>query len=167
MAEQASEALTSKDITNFLRRTSVAIELDQLYVDGLPPDSFPPEYDDEMWRDWRANHREFLRRLISTAGKLAPTELRELTSAAIAHKPEDIGKVVLELFAELAVERDSKSELATADKFFEALIRVLHTRPRHKDRFRTARSSLLRWLTVIDPLCIARDPECGYAVPRR
>ena len=48
-----SETLASKDVGNFLKRASTAIEFDQVLVDTLPPERFSPAYSDGMWRAWR------------------------------------------------------------------------------------------------------------------
>jgi len=95
------KALTPEDIRTFLKRMSTAIELDQIHVDTLPPERFSPVYNDGMWRAWRRDHRVFIDKLLLTAVAIPPAMLRELTRIAITREPELIGRVVLELFAEV------------------------------------------------------------------
>jgi hypothetical protein len=72
------ETLTPEDIQNFLRRLSVAIEIDQAYVDAMPRERFSPEYNDSMWRDWRTDHRAFVDRLGLTTDAIPTTMLSAL-----------------------------------------------------------------------------------------
>jgi hypothetical protein len=159
------EKLTSKDIRNFLKRLSAAIELDQVHVDALPAERFSPAYSDSMWRAWRHDHRVFIDKLLLTADAIPPAVLDELTGIAITNKPALAGSVVLELFAEVVSGSCLEADLGTADRFFGGLIKQLRDHPEGSPGLEGARASIVKWLPVADPLRIAQDPECGYGQP--
>jgi hypothetical protein len=156
-----SHTLAPEDIKKFLKRASVAIELEQLYVDMLPPESFSPQYNDGMWRDWRRDHRSFIEMMLSTADAIPPATLRELTAIATTREPAEIGRALVELFGEVVGDCCPKEDLATATQFLGRLTEEMRNRPESKLGLE-ARASILLWLPAIDPLRIARDPECGY-----
>jgi hypothetical protein len=159
------KTLTPEDIRTFLKQLSTAIELDQVHVDALAPERFSPAYSDGTWRAWRRDHRVFIDRLLLTADAIPPAMLRELTGIAIAHKPELIGSVVLELFAEVVSGSCPPEDHGTAERFFGWLIKQLNDQPGGNLRHESARASILQWLPVSDPLRIAQDPERGYGQP--
>ena len=159
-----TETLTHADIRDLLRGFDAAIELDQLRVDTMPAAKFHPAYDDSMWRGWRRNHRSYTTKLLSTVDAIPSEMLGELTRIAVTYEPDLIRHVTLELFAEVVCE-GLQEELGTAALFFGCLIKQVGTqsegRPRHQD----AKTSILQWLPVTDPLRIAQDRECGYGNP--
>jgi hypothetical protein len=55
---EMTEMVSHVDIRALLGNFSAAIELDQRLVDALPATAFHPQYNDEMWRAWRAGHVE-------------------------------------------------------------------------------------------------------------
>jgi hypothetical protein len=156
-----TNALTPEDIRTLLNGLSVAIELDQVYVDSLPPERFSPMYTDGMWRDWRRNHRKFIDRLLLSVDSIPPLMLRELSRIAVTHKAELVGRVLLELFADVASGSCSVDDLGTSRSFFGSLVNQTKALS-NGDRHESARVAILRWLPLHDPLRIARDPECGY-----
>src|ERR1700676_3314887 len=156
------ETLAPKDIQHFLKQLSATIQLDQVRVDALPPESFSPAYSDSMWRAWRRDHRIFINELLSTAYTIPPVMLSELTRLTVTREPALIGSVVLELFAEVVSGSCPREELGTAERFIGWLIKHLSDQPEGNPRHEGARASILQWLPVIDPLRIAKDPECGY-----
>jgi hypothetical protein len=159
------KTLTLGDIRTFLKGLSIAIELDQVHVDALPPEKFSPMYSDGMWRNWRRDHRMFIDKLLLTADAIPPTMLRELTGVAITHKPERIGSLLLELFAEVVSGSVSPEDFGTSERFFGSLIAQMSAQPKGHRRHKSARVSVLQWLPFDDPLRIAQDPECGYGKP--
>jgi hypothetical protein len=160
------KTLTPKDIRNFLKRLSNAIELDQVHVDALPPERFSPAYSDSMWRDWRHGHRVFIDELLLTADAIPPAMLSELTGIAITYEPALIGSVLLEIFAEVVSGSCAREDLGTSERFFGWLIKQVSQQPKGNLRHKGAPASILRWLPVSDPLRIAQDPECGYGEPQ-
>ncbi|MGY4177655.1 hypothetical protein ACVIHH_002946 [Bradyrhizobium sp. USDA 4518] len=156
-----SVTLTPEDIRNFLKQLSVAIELDQSSVDALPPERFSIEYDDDMWRAWRREHRLHIEKLLCTADAIPPVMLWRLTGVAIGYEPALVGNTLLELFAEVAA--GGCEDLATAETFFGVLIKQMSGQAKRSSRRGSARTSMLQWLPTTDPLRIAQDPECGYA----
>jgi hypothetical protein len=158
--------LQPKDVKNFLKRASAAIQLDQVYVDALPSESFAREYDDSMWRVWRREHRSLINKLLRTADAIQPATLRELTRITAIHEPSHIGAVVLDLFAEL-VGGNSAEDIPTAEQFFSWAIRQLPRWSKSGTHKEGARASILQWVPLLDPLHIADDPQCGYGVPLR
>lgn len=159
-----SETLASKDVRNFLKRVSTAIEFDQVLVDSLPAESFSPAYNDGMWRAWRRGHCAFIDRLASTVDKIPPAMLSELTGIATAYEPALVEKVVLELFAVIVSGSCPEEDFGSAELFFGEIIRQLNAQSKGAPRHESARASILRWLPVVDPLRIAQDPECAYGL---
>jgi hypothetical protein len=160
-----SETLASKDVGNFLKRASTAIEFDQVLVDTLPAEGFSPEYSDGMWRAWRSDHRTFIDRLASTVDKIPPAMLRKLTGIATTYEPALVENVVVELFALIVGGCCPAEDYGSAELFFGEIIRQLNTQFKGAPRRESARASILRWLPVVDPLRIAQDPECAYRLP--
>ena len=156
-----TETLTPEDIKTFLTRLTTAIELDQVYVDALPPESFSIEYDDSMWRTWRHDHRVYLEKLHATTDAIPPVMMWQLTGIAVAHEPALVGNTVLEVFAEV-VSGSCGEDLGTAERFFDRLIQEVNGQPKGKRSHGNAQALILEWLPESDPLRIARDPECGY-----
>ncbi|MFB9268034.1 hypothetical protein ACFFWD_33710 [Bradyrhizobium erythrophlei] len=156
-----TETLTPEDIKNFLKRLSAAIELDQVKVDALPPESFSIAYSHSMWRTWRHDHRVHIEKLLVTADAIPQVMLEHVTEIAAAYEPALVGSVVLELFAEV-VGGSCAEDLGTADKFFGALIQDMSGQRKGNSRHGGAQASILQWLPATDPLRIAQDPECGY-----
>ena len=159
-----SETLASKDVGNFLKRVSTAIEFDQALVDTLPAERFSPAYSDGMWRAWRRDHCAFIDRLASTVDKIPPAMLSELTGIATAYEPALVEKVVLELFAVIVSGSCPEEDFGSAELFFGEIIRQLNAQSKGAPRHESARASILRWLPVVDPLRIAHDPECAYGL---
>ncbi|QOZ33285.1 hypothetical protein [Bradyrhizobium sp. CCBAU 53421] len=155
-----TENLTPADIQDFLRRLSTAIELDQVNVDALPPESFSIDYDDNMWRTWRQDHRAFIEKLLSTADAIPPVVLKQMTEIATAYEPAHVGSILQGLFAEV-VSGSSAEDLTTATAFFSALTKEMSGQREGAPRQRSAQASILRWLSPTDPLRIAQDPEVG------
>jgi hypothetical protein len=152
--------LLQKDVKDFLEQLSAAIVLDQVYVDSLPPETFSPMYDDDLWRTWRCGHRAYLEKLLSTAYTIQPVMLARLTKIATVHEPAVVGKVVLEHLA-LVVGGCMAEDFGTAERFFSWLIEEMKETRKCGRRY-DARASILRWLPINDPLRISRDPECAY-----
>jgi hypothetical protein len=157
------KTLTHTDIQNLLEECKLAIELDQIRVDAMPKDKFHPQYDDAMWRAWRADHVVYIDSLLKSVGELPSIMLTQLTRIALSCEPKAIQRVVLELFSEAVSGSCSEEELATAKRFFGWLVRQAGEYSESGQRFQDARRALLRWMADVDPLWIARDPECGYA----
>jgi hypothetical protein len=156
-----TETLAPQDIQNFLKRLSAAIELDQVNVDALPPERFSIAYSDSMWRTWRHDHRVFIDKLLLTADAIPPLMLKQLTGIATAYEPAFVGSVVLELFAEI-VSGSCAEDFGTAERFFGRLIKQTTEQRKGSSRHEGAQASILKWLSVADPLRIAQDPECRY-----
>jgi hypothetical protein len=159
------ETLTHADIRDLLEGFSAAIELDQLRVDAMPAANFKASYYDGMWRGWRSDHVSYVNRLVSSVDRIPPAMLKELTWIARTYDPKVIGRVALELFAEAVSGSCPEEELGTAERFFGWLIKQAGIDFQRSPRSQGARSSILQWLAVTDPLRIARDPECGYGQP--
>jgi hypothetical protein len=153
-----TENLTPADIQDFLRQLSTAIELDQVNVDALPPESFSIEYSDSMWRTWRQDHRAYIEKLLSTADAIPPVMLKQMTEIATAYEPAHVGSILQALFAEV-VSGSCAEDLGTAERFFSALIAEMSGQRKGAPRHRSAQASILQWLPPTDPLRIAQDPE--------
>ncbi|WMT76948.1 hypothetical protein [Bradyrhizobium sp. Ash2021] len=153
--------LTLEDVQEFLKRLTATIELDQLNVDAMPPEHFATAYNDSMWRTWRHDHRAYIEKLLLTTDAMPPVMLWQLTGIAIAYEPARVGNIVLELFAEV-VSGSCAEDLGTADRFFGRLIQEMSGQRKGNSCHGSAQASILRWLPELDPLRIARDPECGY-----
>jgi hypothetical protein len=160
-----TETLRHTDIRDLLRGFGAAIELDQIRVDAMPATKFQPPYNDSMWRDWRGGHISYINKLLSTVETIPSAILGELTLIAIASDPEVIGRIALDLFADAVSGSCPEEELGTAARFFGWLSRQVGERSERSARHSDARTSMLQWLPVTDPLRIAQDPECGYGPP--
>jgi hypothetical protein len=160
-----TETLTHADIRDLLRGFGAAIELDQLRVDAMPAAKFQPPYNDSMWRGWRGGHISYTNKLLSTVDAIPSAMLRELTGIAVTYEPELIRHIALELFAEVVTGSCPQEELGTAERFFGWLIKQVGAQSEGRPRHQGARTSILQWLPVTDPLRIAQDPECGYGQP--
>jgi hypothetical protein len=159
----STKALIQADISKFLEALSQSIELDQIYVDSLPRDRFPPVYDDRLWRDWRRNHRAFIGKLIASTDGMSSSALQRLTEVASSFDPAVVGHIMLETFAEI-VGDCSAVGCETAQHFFKWVAGEVVRQGRGKRPNKSARKAMLQWFPAIDPLGIARDPECGYPV---
>jgi len=159
-----TETLTQADIRDLLRGFDAAIELDQLRVDTMPAAKFHPAYDDSMWRGWRRNHRSYTTKLLSTVDAIPSEMLGELTRIAVTYEPDLIRHITLELFAEVVCE-GPPGELGTAELFFGCLIKQVGAQSEGRPRHQAAKTSILQWLPVTDPLRVAQDRECGYGKP--
>lgn len=157
--------LTAKDLQDSLKRLSAAIELDQVAVDSLAPERFSSQYDDGLWRTWRDDHRGFIEKLLATAGAIKPLTLQQLNEIATSYEPRLVGEVLLELFAEV-VSGSSPEDYSSAELFFKRLIHDMAEKPNRSIRHRNARSAVLSWRPLSDPLQIAQDPECAYGEVR-
>jgi hypothetical protein len=131
----------------------------------MPAANFKAPYNDRMWRGWRSDHISYINKLLSSVDRIPPAMLKELTWIAMTYEPKVIGHVALELFADAVSGSCPEEELATAEGFFGWLIKQAGDDSQHSPRSQGARSSVLQWLAVTDPLRIARDPECGYGQP--
>jgi hypothetical protein len=160
-----TETLTHADIRDLLKGFGAAIELDQLRVDAVPAAKFHPSYNDSMWRRWRADHIVHINRLLTTVDAIPAAMLGELAGIAIAYKPDVIGHIMLELFAEAVGGSCPEQELGTAERLFGWLVSQVGKRSEGGPRHRDARTAISKWLSVTDPLRIAQDPECGYGQP--
>jgi hypothetical protein len=158
------EMLTVADIEKMLLRLFDAIEHDQIYVDGLPRDRFHHAYDDTLWRNWRQGHREFIAKLLATTDTVSAPHLQRLTEVASGFAPEVAGYVMLETFADVV---SGSSDCETAGYFFEWVAGEVVRQDRGKRRNQSARKAMMQWFPLIDPLQIARDPECGYPTDAR
>jgi hypothetical protein len=160
-----TKILTRRDVRDVLAGLRAAIELDQRRVDAIPAERFHPAYDDDMWREWRTAHTDYIAVLISTMDAIPPNMLRELTEMARRYRPDVVGRVARELFAEFlcAIVRDP--EIDSAAVFFGLLIEQVGGKHAVYRSRRDARTSAFRWFAVDDPLGIERDPECGYGMP--
>jgi hypothetical protein len=159
---EGNELLTAEDLRDLLIGFAAAIELDQIRVDALPPEKFHPEYDDGMWRRWRRNHLEYIHKLLPSIDEIPSTILKELSQAAIAHEPAAVGQIALDLFADAASGSCAEEELENATRFFGWLIKGLSGKSPGKPLNKGARTRMMQWLPVTDPLRISRDPECSY-----
>ena len=154
-----SETLTHGDIRKLLKIISASIELDQLRFDAMPTRFLHPSYNDEMWREWRANHVTYIDRLLPTVNALTPSTLRELTDVAAMYPPKAIGKIVLELFSDAVSGSCDEEELSTAERLFGGVIKQARSGVSRQRRKDDAKAAILAWLPVSDPLWIARDLE--------
>jgi hypothetical protein len=157
--------LTAKDVQDSLKRLSAAIELDQVAVDSLAPERFSSQYDDGLWRTWRHDHRGCIEKLLATASAIKPFTLQRLNQIATSYEPRLVGEVLLELFAEV-VSGSSAEDYSSVELFFKRLIHDMAKKPRRSIRHQDARSAILSWRPLSDPLQIAQDPECAYGEVR-
>jgi hypothetical protein len=160
-----TETLTHADIRDLLKGLGAAIELDQFRVDAMPAAKFQPPDNDRMWRVWRAGHISYINKLLSSVDTIPSAMLIELTGIAITYEPNVIGHIALKLFAEAVSGSCPQEELGTAERFFGWLIKQVGEHSEGSPRSTGAKSSILEWLAVTDPLRIAQDPECGYCQP--
>jgi PAS domain-containing protein len=73
-------------------------------------------------------------------------------------------KEIIDLFAR-AASGDCLEQFETAALFFGWLIADVSRVSEAKPIVGGARTLMMQWLPLIDPLCIAEDPECGYGRP--
>lgn len=159
------KALTRQDIRDLLLGFAAAIELDQLRVDALPPETFHPEYDDGMWRRWRRYHLAYIDQLLATVPAMPSGMLKNLTEVAITYEPAAVGEIAVDLFADAASGSCPEEELGTAVLFFGWLIKDVCGKFQEKSISCDARARMMHWLPVTDPLNFSKDPECGYGQP--
>ncbi|MBR1272938.1 hypothetical protein JQ629_36275 [Bradyrhizobium sp. AUGA SZCCT0222] len=151
------------DIRDWLAGLAAAIELDQIRVDALPKERFPPQYDDGSWRLWRKEHLEFIARLLPTIDEIPPPTLKQIGRLAFKYESAVVNGILLGILADVASKDCAYEELTTAGLFLNELIRrvLLKGVPVAGD----ARDRITRWVPVTDPLGIAQDTECLYGVP--
>jgi hypothetical protein len=153
--------LTLEDVRDFLTGFAAAIELDQIRVDGLPPEKFHAHYNDSMWRDWRRRHIEYIDHLLQTVSCIPSGLLQELTQLAVSYEPSLLREIlILELCGSVGDE-----EFDTATVFFGWVIDDVRSKPARKQLNGDARALMMQWLDSTDPLRISEDPECGYGRP--
>ena len=157
-----TKALAPDDIRDLLNRFASAIMLDQVHVDGLPPEKFHPQYNGDMWLAWRLDHLAYLNTLLMTVDTITPNLLKELTRIAVTKKPATVRRIAIELLAECASGTCPREDVATARLFFGRLIHELSDSSNAIPTDRDAKTSMFLWLAATDPLRIGRDPECGY-----
>jgi hypothetical protein len=159
---EVNKMLTPEDIRYLLSSFLAAIELDQVRVDALPSERFHSLYDDGMWRRWRRDHVEFIRKLLQSVDDIPSYILDELSQVAINHTPAVVGRMVLDFFADAVCGNCSEEEIETAGLFFARLISGLSGRSPRKPLYGIARARVTQWLPRTDPLRISKDPECLY-----
>jgi hypothetical protein len=166
--------LTHQDIRNWLTHFARAIELDQVRVDGLPREKFHPAYDDNMWRNWRRDHLDYIDQLLRTVDEIPARQLQELTELAITYEPSVVKQAVFVLVAQVANGCGyAPEDFETAPQFFGCLIEEVgfahkplnNVSSAHKPLNSDARARMMKWLDFTDPLHISEDPECGYELP--
>ncbi|MGY4513346.1 hypothetical protein [Bradyrhizobium sp. USDA 3650] len=154
--------ITNDDIRELLEVFVAAIELDQIRVDALPEEAFHWDYSDNMWRLWRRCHLQYLRLLLSTADAVRPATLEKLGWIATHYEPKIVRERLRDLLGSAASGDAPREDVATAALFFERLVRDISGHPEGKSVGQKARTSMMQWLPITDPLQIADDPECGY-----
>ena len=157
-----TKTLTHADIKEVLRNFAAAIKLDQLRVDAMPATSFHPMYNAKMWRDWRSKHVAYIENVLPSIKAMPPSMLMELTEVASAYERHVVELVVLENFADAVSGACCKEDFATAERFFGWVIKSVKLHASVQKRRSNAKNAIARWLPTVDPLRIARDPECQY-----
>jgi hypothetical protein len=160
-----TKTLTTDDIRDFLTGFAAAIELDQIRVDALPPEKFHHYYSPGMWRRWRQYHLDYIERLLPSVNVMPPTLLKEMTRLALAYDPLAVRETAIDLFASAASGDCPGQFVETAALFFGWLIAEISHVSVAKPQVGDARTLMMQWLPLTDPLCIAEDPECGYGRP--
>ncbi|QOZ71732.1 hypothetical protein [Bradyrhizobium arachidis] len=150
------------DIRDLFAGFVVAIELDQLRVDALPPEAFLDDYSDNTWRIWRRCHLEYLSLLLSTVDEIQPVTLEKLTWIATNNDPKFVGERLLDVLGAASADSVPREDVATAELFLKMLIQDVSGRTEGRSIAQDASTLMKRWLRDTDPLHIARDPECGY-----
>jgi hypothetical protein len=117
-----------------------------------------------MWRRWRRYHLDYIKQLLPSVDAVPPTLLQELTRLALAYHPLVVREAIIDLFASAASD-DCPEQFETAALFFGWLIADLGRVSEAKPIVGDARTLMMQWLPLTDPLCIAEDPECGYGRP--
>ncbi|MHC2332168.1 hypothetical protein [Bradyrhizobium sp. USDA 4454] len=140
-----TEQLTSGDVESFLKQWSAAIELDQMNVDALPPETFSIAYDDSMWREWRQDHRVNIEKLLPTVDAVPPVVLEQMTEIAATYEPAHVRAILQGLFAE-TVSGSRADDLDTLEQFCSALIKKMGGQRKGYPRHRNAQASILQWL---------------------
>jgi hypothetical protein len=118
-----------------------------------------------MWRRWRRAHVDYIDQLLPTLNAMPLALLQELTRIASTYEPTAVRERMLDLFADAAAGSCPAEDLETAALFFGWLVMDVSGSPKPKPTYGDARTMLMQWLTVTDPLRIAEDPECGYGQP--
>ena len=161
-----NKTLTHKDIRDLLTGFAASIELDQIRVDALAPEKFHPAYDDSMWRRYRRGHLEFIDQLLPTVDTIPSALLHELVQLAVTYEPAIVRQGLVDLFSEAATGACPPEEFETAERFFGWLIKdASRLRALGEPLKGDARGLMMQWVSVTDPLRIAEDPECCYALP--
>ena len=160
-----TQSLTNDDIRELLAGFVAAIQLDQIRVDALPPQKFSFKYCGSMWRIWRRSHLDYANGLLATVEAIPPALLEELTWLSTNYGSATVREAALELFAGATSGNFAGEEVETAAQFFGWLIQDVTRASKGKPAQGDARTLMMKWLPVTDPLRIAEDPECGYGVP--
>lgn len=154
--------ISRDDVRNLLAVFVAAIELDQMRVDALPQRAFHERYSDNMWRIWRRCHLEYANLLLSTVDAIQPATLEKLAWLATNYDPKVVRERAIDLFGAAASEDIVREEVATAELFFNLLVKDVSSGSEGMQSGQDARALMMQWLSVTDPLQIAGDPECGY-----
>jgi|EndMetStandDraft_8_1072994.scaffolds.fasta_scaffold303261_2 hypothetical protein len=154
--------ISKDDIRDLLAAFAAAIELDQIRVDALPHMAFHERYSDNMWRIWRRCHLEYASLLLSTVDAIRPATLEKLAWLASNYEPKVVRERAIDLFGAAASEDLVREEVATAELFFDLLVKDVSSRSEGMLSGQDARTLMMKWVSVTDPLQIAEDPECGY-----
>jgi hypothetical protein len=160
-----TEILTAEELRGLLSGFAAAIELDQIRVDALPRERFHPLYSPGMWRRWRRDHLDYINQLLPTLSAMPVALLQELTQIALTYDPTAVRERMLDLFAEAVSGSCSAEAFETASLFFGWLVKYVSGRSKPKPTYGEARTMMMQWVTVTDPLRITEDPECGYGQP--
>ncbi len=155
-----TKMLTPDDVRDLLIGFAAVIELDQIRTDALPSQKCHPLYDDSMWLAWRRDHLDYINQLLPTVEAIPSAMLGELTRVAITFPSAVVQRTMVSLFADALME-----EFETAELFFGWLIKEVSAKSKGEPLDGDARTLVLRWISVTDPLRIAEDPECGYGRP--
>jgi hypothetical protein len=160
-----SKTLNTQDIRDLLVGFAAAIELDQIRVDALPPRKFHRHYSPSLWRTWRRSHLDYINQLLSSVNAMPPALLQELTRLALTYEPSAVRETVIDLFSCAASGVECPEQFEAATLFFGWLIVDVRRRSEGKQIVGDARTLMMQWLPVTDPLRIAEDSECGYGQP--
>jgi hypothetical protein len=168
--QQANQRpITRGDIRNMLTAYSGAIALDQLKVDALPPTSFHPSYSRGMWLRYRRIHIAFVDQLLCSTRDIPSKLLQKINLMAATQNPKRVRRAIVNFLSIGATGSWSPGQIDSAPLFFAALVEdvgIGHVgREKYnfgRDVYKNHRKRFERWLSLVDPLSIADDPECQY-----
>lgn len=80
--------------------------------------------------------------------------LRELTNVAATYLPKEIGKILIELFADVMGGSYDEEESSTAERLFGCMIKQACQSSARQPRKSEAKTAVFAWLPVSDPLRI-------------